>query len=351
MLSLRVLYSRYYPVIVPKCVFSQDLEKKYTVEEKTKILQVINDNADELSKYDIAKAKLKKVKQWKSENGQLKCISDTQMIEGFSERIAHRLFNSILDGPTDRSELSHKIKGQILHPHLSDSIRQECSQVLAVYVAVNSVCWTLIDKRNYEVLEWKYHSIDYPEGKKMQITDILNIAWKVTQQLPTADICVMKAEPTTLRAAGSDPNNPKVLAVNLQKSQMVAMIVSLINAKSNNINTSLNPDENASKLVKDFNHKVYFLRPALPYRLYGTLVGNEKVSTDQTVEMLLQEINEKTSNNSKVYISPPIKHMFRSQNDLKKDMLGHCLLLGLTFMDLCIYKNQESINKLVKRND
>lgn len=41
----------------------------------------------------------------------------------------------------------------------------------------------------------------------------------------------MKAEATTLRAAGSDPNNPKVLAVNLQRAQMVAMIVALINAR------------------------------------------------------------------------------------------------------------------------
>lgn len=56
-------------------------------------------------------------------------------------------------------------------------------------------------------------------------------AWRVTQQMPLADIYVMKAEATTLRAAGSDPNNPKVLAVNLQKAQMVAMIVALINAR------------------------------------------------------------------------------------------------------------------------
>lgn len=45
----------------------------------------------------------------------------------------------------------------------------------------------------------------------------------------------MKAEATTLRASGSDPNNPKVLGVNLQKAQLVAMIIALINCKSNDI--------------------------------------------------------------------------------------------------------------------
>ncbi|XP_059046175.1 uncharacterized protein LOC131841843 isoform X2 [Achroia grisella] len=347
MLPLRILYSRYCAVLVPKCAFSHNFEKKYSVEEKSKILQVINDtDPDVLPRYDIAKAKLKRVKQWKSENGQLKCIGDLEMIEGFSERVACKLFNSILEGPQEKSNLSYKIKGQILHPHLTDGIRQKCNTVLAVYTAVNSVCWTLIDKENYEVLEWNCLSLDYSNDKRLQLTDILNIAWKVTNKLPIADIYVMKAEPTTLRAAGSDPNNPKVLAINLQKSQMVSMIVSLITARSNDIaSRSSNGDNN-----QELNNNVYFLRPALPYRLYGTLVGNEKVSTDQTVELLLQEINGRTSNNSKVYISPSIQSMYRAQKELQQDILGHCLLLGLTFMDLCIYKNQDSINKLARRD-
>lgn len=81
------------------------------------------------------------------------------------------------------------------------------------------------------------------------------------------------------------------------------------------------------------------------FRLYGTLVGNERVSTDQTVEMLLQNPTD-----SKVRVSEHLVTMFRSQKELQKDMLGHSLLLGLTFMDLCIYKNQESIDKLVRRS-
>ncbi|XP_026327954.1 uncharacterized protein LOC113236163 [Hyposmocoma kahamanoa] len=206
----------------------------------------------------------------------------------------------------------------------------------------------LIDKSNYEVLEWHYHSIDYPEGKRFQITDILDIAWKVTQNLPTADVYVMKAEATTLRAAGSDPNNPKVIAVNLQKAQMVAMIVALVNARSYDDSVSQLEDGVTNTTLKQ---KVYFLRPTLPYRLYGTLVGNEKVSTDQTVEMLLQSSNQKSPNNSHVFVPERLQNMFRYQKDLQKDMLGHCLLLGLTFMDLCIYKNQESIDKLIKRGE
>lgn len=55
-------------------------------------------------------------------------------------------------------------------------------------------------------------------------------ASSITAQLPPADIYVMKAEATSLRAAGSDPSNVKTIAVNLQKAQMIAMIVALINS-------------------------------------------------------------------------------------------------------------------------
>ncbi|KAL0871685.1 hypothetical protein ABMA27_004202 [Loxostege sticticalis] len=341
---------------VPYRLFSQVLDKTYTDEQKEKILQVMNDADDDiLSRYDITKSKRKKVFQWKDTYGHLKTISDIELIDGFSDKTAKKLFDSILTGPTEQQpvpKVSSKIKGQILQPNLSESVRQKCRTVLTVYVSVNSVCWALIDKENYEVVEWNYHSIDYPDGKRLQITDIMQIAWNVTHSLPSADIYVMKAEATTLRAGGSDPNNPKVLAVNLQKSQMISMIVALINARSNQIN---NPNEDGETSVseKSFRQKVYFLRPSLPYRLYGTLVGNERVSTDQTVEILLQNMSENSTENflPKPTITEELKSDFRSRNELERDMLGHCLLLALTFMDLCMYKNQDSIQKLIKRGE
>uniref|UniRef100_A0A2A4K9L3 Transcription elongation factor, mitochondrial n=1 Tax=Heliothis virescens TaxID=7102 RepID=A0A2A4K9L3_HELVI len=333
--------------VVPRKYFSEGLDSKYNETEREKILQVINNpDPSSLSSYEVSKSNIKKFSQWRTSNGEMKSLSDLEYVEGFSERTAKKLFNSILSGPSEKKAGS-KIKGQILHPNLTANVIKECNSVLSVYITVNSVSWTLIDKSSYEVQDWKYQGIDYPEGKKFQITDILDIAWRVTQQLPIADIYVMKAEATSLRAAGSDPNNPKVLAVNLQKAQMVAMIVALINARSQGMEQS-NDGANEDDGLKQ---KVYFLRPTLPYRLYGTLVGNERVSTDQIVEMLLRDLTEKSPNNSHAYIPESLQSMFRAQKDLEKDMLGHCLLLSLTFMDLCIYKNQERITKLNKRGE
>lgn len=44
-----------------------------------------------------------------------------ELIEGFSEKMAKKLFDSILKGPIEKEQnVSNKIKGQILQPHLSD---------------------------------------------------------------------------------------------------------------------------------------------------------------------------------------------------------------------------------------
>ncbi|XP_061714714.1 uncharacterized protein LOC133523249 [Cydia pomonella] len=335
--KLRYICSNCQVFTSPRCFYSQGFDK-YSDVQMEKIIKVINDSTAVISDYDISKAKLKKFCQWRSNKGQINTLSDLELVEGFTKRTAIKLYDSILEGPEKKEKRSNKIKGQILHPALSERLRQNCQSVLAVYINVNSVVWTLINRSNYAVTDWRYDPINYPDGKKLQITDIYDIASSITRRLPPADMYVMKAEATSLRAAGSDPNNAKAIAVNLQKAQMIAMMVAMINSSTVNFD-----DQDKDDVLK---HRVYFLRHSLPYRLYGTLVGNERVSTDQTVEMILQNTIE-----SHVKVPENLKTMFRSQKDLPKDMLGHSLLLGLTFMDLCIYKNQNSIDKLMRRND
>ncbi|KAL4706089.1 hypothetical protein ACJJTC_005113 [Scirpophaga incertulas] len=326
-------------------LYGQGLENNYSDQQKNKILEVINTaDVDGLARYDITKSRIKSISQYKKSNGTFTSLSDLDMVHGFSDKFAKKLFDSILEGPVTEekeSKSSNKIKGQVLQPLLPENLRQTCKTILAVFVSVNSVCWTYIDKDSYEVLEWDYHEMEYQDGKRLQIADIMTTAWEVSEKLPFADVYVMKAEPTTLRAAGSDPNNPKLLAVNLQKSQLVAMLVALINARSINLRNLYEEEETdeVNETQSTFMHKVYFLRSSLPYRLYGTLVGNERVSTDQTVEMILQTANKIPGDKSHVHVSQSIQAKFKSRKELEKDMLGHSLLLALTFMDLCIYKN------------
>lgn len=49
------------------------------------------------------------------------------MVDGFSEKTAEKLFDSIVDTSQKKSvNVTKKIKGQILQPRLSDNIRQVC---------------------------------------------------------------------------------------------------------------------------------------------------------------------------------------------------------------------------------
>lgn len=324
---------------ISKYFCSQKPESKYTDEQKEKILKTINDNKeDALSQFDITKSRLKNFSKWKDDMGEIRSISDIELIQGFTERTATKFFDSILEGKT---KTTNNIRGQILNPHLRANLINESKTVLAVYTTVNSVCWSLIDKEEYKLLEWQYHSMEHKEGKKLQMSDIMATAWQVTTLLPKSDLYVMKSEPTTLRAAGSDPNNPKILAVNLQKSQLISMMVALLNAR--------NHTENVVEMEGDSNkltQRVFFLRSTLPFKLFGTLVGNERVSSDQTIEALLPTYTQKCTKKTHVYIPHDIVKSYKSRVELEKDMLGRCLFLALTFMDLCIYKHEG-----VKRND
>ncbi|XP_068618601.1 uncharacterized protein [Battus philenor] len=326
-----------------KCCLTQNLENVYSESEKEKILEIINSDLKNLSRYDIAKTRVKKLSQWFERHGKLKNIAELENIDGFTENNVKKFYNSILEGP---KKLPNKIKGQIVHPTLTENVIQNCRLIVSLHVSFNSVSWTLIDRSNYELLKWNYQGLEHFEGKKVLMTEILDMAWRINGLLPDADIYVMKAESTSLRGGGSDPNNPKVLTVNLQKAQLIAMLFALINAKKNDINISFD-DAEGTKL----NQKVYFLRSTLPYRLYRILVGNENVSTDQAVQTILEKAKEICPRNSHVHVGEDLVHMFKSQKELQKDILGHSLLLGLTFMDLCIYHNAKSIAKLTNNDD
>ncbi|CAG9790193.1 unnamed protein product [Diatraea saccharalis] len=116
-------------VLTQKCSYSDKIEQNYSEEQKHKILQVMNESdSRSLSRYDITKARIKYINQWKNSNGNLKCLSDIDMVEGFSDKYAIKLFDSILNGPLEVEnngiKASKKIKGTILQPLLSETIRQ-----------------------------------------------------------------------------------------------------------------------------------------------------------------------------------------------------------------------------------
>lgn len=74
-----------------------------------------------LFRYDVAKSRIRRLSEWMKIYGQLNDISDLEKIDGFTEKTVKKFYKSILDGP---KKVVNKIKGQILHPALSEIVRQ-----------------------------------------------------------------------------------------------------------------------------------------------------------------------------------------------------------------------------------
>lgn len=67
------------------------------------------------------------------------------------------------------------------------------------------------------------------------------------------------------------------------------------------------------------------------------------MSSYGTVDRLLSNESEPLPC-TKVDMNNSIKNFYQSQSTACKDLLGQALLIAVTFMDLCLYKNQNSIN-------
>lgn len=78
----------------------------------------------------MTKARLKHFSRWKSTNGSIQTLSDMHIIEGFSEKIAKKLFDSILKGPVvTEPQISNRIKGQFLQPTMSPAVVKVCDDL------------------------------------------------------------------------------------------------------------------------------------------------------------------------------------------------------------------------------
>lgn len=76
------------------------------------------------------------------------------------------------------------------------------------------------------------------------------------------------------------------------------------------------------------------------------LVGNERVSSSSTVDNLLLHKDD-TMPCSRINSDDCIRDYYYSQSPINRNLLGQALLIAITFMDLCIYKNINSLQVLL----
>lgn len=70
------------------------------------------------------------------------------------------------------------------------------------------------------------------------------------------------------------------------------------------------------------------------------------MSSSSTVDNLLLQ-NDETMPCTRINLEDSIKSHYYTQSTVNRDLLGQALLIAITFMDLCVYKNVNSLQVLL----
>lgn len=99
-------------------------------------------------------------------------------------------------------------------------------------------------------------------------------------------------------------------------------------------------------IYRDFTHfnRAYFIY----FRLFGALVGTERVSTEATIMDIINRNPNSTLPCSKISVEPNLIDDYCKCSKGYKDLLDQALLLVITFMELCIYNNPISFGAIGK---
>jgi hypothetical protein len=103
----------------------------------------------------------------------------------------------------------------------------------------------------------------------------------------------------------------------------------------------------------EHQHRVFFLRSQLPARLFGILVGAERVSAQKVVLDILSEAQKIPTEPAKrkitadsytpISVSQDLTENYLKRESVEKENLCWALLLTTTFMDLVMDQNPQSL--------
>lgn len=81
--------------------------------------------------------------------------------------------------------------------------------------------------------------------------------------------------------------------------------------------------------------------------MFGTLVGQERVSSVNKITNLLNNTIDPSQPYSSVTLEEELKKQFLGYSAIKKELLAQPLMLAITFMDICVKKNLAACKSVV----
>ncbi|KAJ8977678.1 hypothetical protein NQ317_010417 [Molorchus minor] len=314
----------------------------FTIEEQEKILNTLNDSdSGELSRFHISKNRIKNLQNWKYKKGPFRTLNDVLEVEGLGEKVLEKICHNIItENKVDNNGntvVSKRLK-QLITPPIDGSM-----QKIGIHLASMGISWAKLYRDQNKVTDWDYEDFS-SLPKKMLPADTFKLALKVLHKLPTADIYILEGNHTI-----SPQNISQSASVSLytQHLELSSMLIALINTSVQH-NSVLQEVEN-NKMQQYMENKVFHLRAKVPARLFRTLVGTEKVAALTAVSQLVK--SDEASDDfllpcTPISIEDNLRHAFLAKSSANKELLGQALMLVVSFMDLCIYKNPTSISAL-----
>lgn len=346
--------SRIFTGFVPRCCLStihlRDFNVKstprlgfpcaYSEEETRKILSTLNEqDVEELYKYNISKYRLKKIEGWRKKFGSFMSLDQVLELDGFGITVLRKFYDSIVDSPKNTEVAEQKaLKKDVKFttPIFPVNVIPKVQTCVSLYVGLDYVTWAKFKvARDEPTILTGWNSFEICD-RKLHVSELIRNVTQINQLVPEADVYVVEnpAVAQTVAMGSATQTN-----INVQKSQLIAMIMLML---SNRVSEH-------AEIVPN----VYFLKQYTSARLFGIFVGNERVSADTVVRSLMERQigpNEESVKHvqSKVVIPSGLKVLYEENDSAEREFLGQSMLLGLSFLRLCVFKCEDSL-KIFRR--
>ncbi|KAH1001389.1 uncharacterized protein LOC109533090 [Dendroctonus ponderosae] len=322
--------------------------EQFSSEEHSKILQTINESSpEELSRYKISNGRLKGITDWKQTKGPFKSVGEVLEVDGFGEKALKDICKRIVDNNLCETKLANarqykNIKNLVL-PELSSTLTQTLEDVVAIHLDPSGIGWSKIKNQHNLVTDWEYRNFSSLPAKMLP-SDAFYLALDIVKAIPSGDLYIFEAPPIL-----SPQNLTKhgVVATHNQHVELQSMLLTLLNTSEVH-NKFLETIADDKFYSRELPNVVFYLKNKVAARLFKTLIGYEKVSAITAITGIVKD------DAGIVTLLPcsPVKFdcnvytAFLNQSSANKELLAQALMLAVSFMDLCIYKNVDSYDAL-----
>ncbi|XP_053680493.1 uncharacterized protein LOC128731400 [Anopheles nili] len=317
----------------------------YSDEETKKILNTLNEqDVEELYKYNISKYRLKKIEGWRKKFGSFLSLEQVLELDGFGVTVLRKFYDSIVHGPKEDTVTATKaIKKDVKFttPLLTAQMIPKIGSCVSLYVGLDYVTWAyfkLEKERPTTLAGWNSYNIS---DRKLHLSELIRCVSQISRLIPEADVYVVENPPV---AQASAMGSAVQTNINMQRSQLIGMLMLMLADR---------PSGPAQSTSDSTDSNVFFLKQYLSARLFGIFVGNERVSSQDVIRSLMERQigpneDELESVQSRLSIPSGLRIIYEENDSTEREFLGQSLLLGLSFLRLCVFKCEDSL-KMFRR--